>query len=62
MKRLDDGKASLVDFMRSIRFRQRTPAHKSVDVPANFAHLDHPQARPAYTASPEDCSLVRSAN
>jgi hypothetical protein len=61
MKRRDDGKASLVDFMRSIKFRHHTTTHQAIDVPTHFAHLN-PQARPANIAGPEDCSLVRSAN
>jgi hypothetical protein len=61
MKRLDDGKASLADVMRSIRFRHHSHSHRSSAMPTHLAQLD-PQARQAHTASPEDYSLVRSAN
>ncbi len=66
MKRLDDGKVSLVEFMRSIRFRQRgerKQAKRSTECPTtHFAHLD-PQARPGQkNQNAEEQTLVRSAN
>ncbi len=61
MKRIDDGKVSLVEFLSSIRFSRRpTPAQE----PANaerFAGFDQ-QVRPARLRSREDRLLVRSAN
>ena len=60
MKRLDDGKTSLVDFLSSIKFGRRRGKHR-YDIPAHFAQL-HPQARPAGPHNAEDRFLVRSAN
>jgi hypothetical protein len=61
MKRRDEGKASLVDVMRSIKFDHHAHSNAQAAIPANFAQFD-PKARQAHTASPEDRSLVRSAN
>jgi len=61
MKRLDDGKVSLVEFLRSIKF-----AHQNESTPANysstrFAHF-YPQARGSVQSGAEDSHLIRSAN
>ena len=61
MKRLDDGKVSLVEFMRSIKFRRRKAPKRRADYSANFADFN-PQARPGAQSSAEDSTLVRSAN
>jgi hypothetical protein len=64
MKRLDDGKVSFVEFMRSIRFKQRNQrkqASRSTECQTHFADFDQ-QARPARSYNAEDRTLVRSAN
>lgn len=61
MKRLDDGKISFVEFMRSIRFNQRKQASRSTECQTHFADFDQ-QARPARSYNAEDRTLVRSAN
>ena len=61
MKRLDDGKVSLVDFMRSIKFDQGASATQSYEVPTRLAHFN-PRARSGQTQAAEDSQLIRSAN
>lgn len=61
MKRLDDGKVSLVEFLRSIKFVKQSTSNASVDCPTHFAHL-HPRARSPRQMSNEDSQLIRSAN
>jgi hypothetical protein len=56
------GKASLVEFLRSIQFRRRNGTRQRTDaVNAPFATLK-PKVRPSRQHSAEDASLVRSAN
>jgi hypothetical protein len=61
MKRLDHGKVSLVEFMRSLRSMQRKKAARSTECPTHFAHFN-PQTRDNQDLSPEEQKLVRSAN
>jgi hypothetical protein len=61
MKRLDDGKVSLVEFLSSIKFAHQRASHRSVECPTHFAHLDQ-HARNAQQKSIEDSQLIRSAN
>jgi hypothetical protein len=61
MKRLDDDKVSLVEFLRSIKFSQQSNASHTDECPTHFAHLDQ-HARPARRSSAEDAQLIRSAN
>ena len=61
MKRLDEGKVSLVDFMRSIKFDQGASAAQSYEVPTRLAHFN-PRARSAGQPAVEDTQLIRSAN
>ena len=61
MKRLDEGKASLVEVMRSIKFRHHKSDNPSREVSSRFAHLN-PQAPSSRHANPEDAKLVRSGN
>ncbi|MCB1704974.1 MAG: hypothetical protein KDI17_08925 [Halioglobus sp.] len=61
MKRLDEGKTSLVDFLRSIRYG-RNHTSKSHDEPAeHFAELN-PRARTGTKSNAEEKMLIRSAN
>ena len=60
MKRIDEGKTSLVDFMRSIKFDHHSGEQRK-EVSTHFAALD-PHARPAQPQNAEDSLLVRSAN
>lgn len=61
MKRVDDRKVSLVEFLRSIKFSHPTKNAEKNEVSTHFAPLV-PRARPAQPHSSEDASLVRSAN
>jgi hypothetical protein len=61
MKRLDDGKVSLVDFLRSIKFNHGRSAAQSYEVPTQLANFS-PRARPGGQPAAEDTQLIRSAN
>ena len=62
MKRLDEDKVSMVDFLSSIKFgKRKKPAAKVVECSTHFAGLN-PRARKEQTANAEDSTLVRSAN
>ena len=61
MKRLDDGKVSLVEFLRSIKFAKQSASNASVDCHTHFAHLN-PRTRSSRQMSSEDSQLIRSAN
>jgi hypothetical protein len=61
MKRMDEDKASLVDFLRSIKFaRNNKSKHRDEEV-GHFADFN-PQAGAPKHSSAEDSKLVRSAN
>lgn len=61
MKKAHQGKVSLVDFMRAIRFprRERESGTNGPDAP--FAGFKQ-RVRAGYAPSLEDAQLVRSAN
>ncbi len=59
MDRKDQRKASLVEFLRSIKF-EHDASRPRVECRTHFAHFT-PQARSA-TSSGEERQLVRSAN
>ena len=61
MKRIDDGKVSLVEFLSSIKFAQRNAVNTGALSYGQFAHFN-PQARPGGSLSVEDSQLIRSAN
>lgn len=61
MKRRDEGKTTLVDFLRSIKFSSRSEKSRASQCSTHFAEL-HPQARQPQGASGEDQKLVRSGN
>ncbi|MEM9255093.1 MAG: hypothetical protein AAGA91_06580 [Pseudomonadota bacterium] len=61
MKRLDHGKISLVDFMRSIKFTHPRAAERPVECTTHFAHFT-PHARSEEQPNAEEQLLVRSAN
>ena len=61
MKRLDEGKVSLVEFLRSIKFAKQSTSNASGDCPTHFAHLN-PHTRSSMQISSEDSQLIRSAN
>ncbi len=61
MKRLDDGKVSLVEFLRSIRSIHRTRSTGRGDCTTRFAGFS-PQARAEQKDNQEDRTLVRSCN
>ncbi len=62
MKRLDDGRTSLVDFVRSIRF---DPPHTVADAAGEdnpgFARFEQ-RVRARRSRTGEEAELVRSAN
>ena len=60
MKRLDDGKVSLVEFLTSIKFAQ-TNTPESVERATPFAHFN-PRTRGGQTLNAEERQLIRSAN
>lgn len=61
MKKVDQGKVSLVDFMRAIRFPRRERASCAIGSDAPFAGFNQ-RVRSGYRPSLEDAQLVRSAN
>ncbi len=61
MKRLDDGKVSLVEFLRSIQFASQSRPVAQRQSSGRFAHF-YPRARGAAHGNGEDFHLVRSAN
>ncbi len=61
MKRLDTGKASLVDFLRSIKTRKRSEERHAVECETHFATLN-PRARQARQDGADNSSAVPSAN
>ena len=61
MTRRDSGKASLVDFLRSIKFAHQKPAVADTDCPTHFAHFNQ-RARLGTKESTEERKHVRSAN
>lgn len=61
MKRRDEGKASLVEFLRSLKFSHSNQAVGGGQCPTHFAHLEQRvQIRHQYCS--EDLQLIRSAN
>jgi len=61
MKRLDDGKVSLVEFLRSIKYARRSSSTCQSDQSLHFADFS-PHARSDQKANKEELSLVRSNN
>ena len=61
MKRLDDGKVSLVEFLRSIKFKHRSMKDHRQECGTHFAGFKA-HARRDQAASAEESQLVRSAN
>ncbi|MFV0279061.1 MAG: hypothetical protein ACK5HY_18040 [Parahaliea sp.] len=61
MKRRDEGKTSLVDFLRSIKFSHESDARHSRDSSGHFADFQQ-RARTKRQYSTEDAQLIRSAN
>ena len=61
MKRLDEGKVSLVEFLRSIRFTQQKEENQARYEAGRFAHF-YPRARNDGPLNAEDSHLIRSAN
>jgi hypothetical protein len=63
MKKRDEGKASLVEFLSSIKFAQQNSRAYEADVecPTHFAHFKQ-SARSGRDYCAEDSQLIRSAN
>lgn len=61
MKRIDEGKTSLVEFLSSIKFARQNSAHFDVQSENRFARFD--QRVPVNRQfGIEDSKLIRSAN
>jgi len=62
MKRLDEGKVSFLEFLRSIKFaRQRVTDDYPAESTQHFADFS-PRARKEHNTNAEESHLVRSAN
>ena len=61
MKRLDDDKVSLVEFLRSIKYANHTRSKHHIEDPKHFAGFS-PQARAEEKSNAEELSLIRSDN
>ncbi len=61
MKRIDSKKTSLVDFLRSIKFSQKTATTVEERCATHFAHFN-PLVGDAPKNNAEDSQLIRSAN
>jgi hypothetical protein len=61
MTKRDQGKTSLVEFLRSIKFSRQDSAAGQDDRGTRFASFK-PRARSAYQHSHEDSQLIRSGN
>ena len=61
MTKRDDGKASLVEVLRSIKFTHQNNAMEETECPTHFAHFNQ-RARNTRKDTVEDCQLIRSAN
>ena len=61
MKRLDEGKTSLVDFLRSMRYGRHQTSKSHSEPSEHFAELN-PRVRTGKKSSAEEKTLVRSAN
>ena len=61
MTRRDDGKTSLVEFLRSIKFTHQNNTVVEEECPTHFAHFSQ-RDRNTGKDSVEDCQLIRSAN
>ncbi|MFT6285588.1 MAG: hypothetical protein ACJAYC_000861 [Halieaceae bacterium] len=61
MKRRDQGKTTLVEFMRSIKFAPDKQNPTETECATHFAHFN-PSTRAGSPAASEEAKLVRSAN
>jgi len=61
MKRLDENKVSLVEFLRSIKYANHTRSNRHIENSMHFADFS-PQARAQVNSNAEDLSLIRSYN
>ena len=61
MKRLDEGKVSLVEFLRSIKYANHARSHRHSEDSMHFADFS-PHARAQMNSNAEDLSLIRSNN
>ncbi len=61
MTRRDEGRASLVDFLRSLKFSRRPRRADKTESGTRFARLEQ-HILPRRAGSGEDFQLVRSAN
>ena len=61
MKQRDKGKASLVEFLRSLKYTHNRGSQGRVEIASHFAQFQ-PRARTGRQFSSEDSQLIRSAN
>lgn len=61
MKRVDENKASLVEFLASIKFSRQNSANSGIQSSTRFANFEQ-RVRTNCQLSVEDSQLIRSAN
>lgn len=61
MKRLDDGKVSLVEFLRSIKFAEHDENDFGIEPGVHFAQINS-RIRGGNQFNTEESQLIRSAN
>ncbi len=61
MKRRDEGKASLVEFLRSLKYSQGNTGMDQAECATHFAPFN-PRVKIRGQYSAEDAQLIRSAN
>ena len=61
MKRLDEDKVSLVEFLASIKYTNHTRSHGPIDDGRHFADFC-PRTRASEQSNTEELSLIRSVN
>ena len=61
MKKRDEGKASLVEFLRSLKYSQGNNSMGQAECATHFAQFN-PQVKIRGQFSAEDAQLIRSAN
>ena len=62
MTRRDEGKTSLVEFLRSIKFTHQSNTVVEEECPTHFAHFSQRARNNGGKDSVEDSQLIRSAN
>jgi hypothetical protein len=61
MNTRDEGRTSLVEFLRSIKFAHENTSNRHIECPTHFAHFEQ-RARGNGQVCAEDSQVIRSAN